>query len=119
MLGGLIVIVRAQAAPDAAGAATAPAPGWTSLPSAYEFSRHYPREAKADRVEGVAAIKCHVDRAGKLDSCAVMDERPSGHGFGEAALRMAPSFRSEPVRQNGEPVDGGWAVVPVRFKLKP
>jgi hypothetical protein len=28
-------------------------------------------------------------------------------------------IRSEPVVQNGEAVDGGWAVVPVRFKLKP
>ena len=119
MLGGLIAIVLTQAAPDAAAATTGPAPGWMSLPSAYEFSRHYPKEARTGRLEGVAAIKCHVDRDGRLDSCAVMEERPAGHGFGEAALRMAPSFRSEPLRRNGEPVDGGWAVVPVRFKLKP
>jgi protein TonB len=54
---------------------------------------------------------------GKLESCNVTSEDPSGLGFGAAALKMASLFQMKPETRDGEPVAGASVTVPIVFKL--
>lgn len=72
----------------------------------------YPPAAKLAEVEGSARLHCRVDARGLLDGCLVLGETPSGHGFGEAALRLSARLRMQPLIDSQT-----WMIVPVTFKL--
>jgi TonB family protein len=94
-------------------------PDWSRRPNGADVARFYPREALAQRLDGMAVMQCRVDRAGGLSACAIVREGPQGLGFGAATLQMAPLFQMKPKSVNGRPVDGGVVRIPVRFKLPP
>ena len=92
-------------------------PDWSSLPKGADVARFYPRKASTQGLDGMAVMRCRVERTGALAACRVLSETPRRAGFGDATLRMAPLFRMKPMSVNGRPVAGGTVVIPIKFKL--
>jgi periplasmic protein TonB len=91
-------------------------PQWLSRPGAREFERFYPARARERAKEGRVTLDCLV-RANGAIGCTVADETPAGWGFGEAALKIAPSFRLAPRLEDGRPTEGGSVRVNISFRL--
>ena len=89
---------------------------WLQRPSAQDFSRYYPPRAIDRSQEGRVTLDCLVDAGGHI-SCSVADESPTGWGFGEAALRIARSFRAAAQTSDGRATSGGRVRVPITFRL--
>jgi TonB family protein len=66
--------------------------------------------------EGVAHVRCKVAPQGRLSDCAVISETPTGAGFGQAALRLAPKFRATPEAAQRM---AGSVTLPIRFAGPP
>ena len=90
-------------------------PIWSQAPSFDEFDGAYPAEGGG--VEGYGVAHCRMVRAtGALERCVVAKEDPVGHGFGKAAVALAPRFKVSPGAMAQAP--GGAPIevdVPVRF----
>ncbi len=101
--------------------AQAPAPvvvGTSVLraPSLPERQQAWPMNSLAQGVqEGKATMACKVTARGLLDQCAITVEEPKGYGFGGALLSMAPLYLMNPRTVNGQPVDGGRAILSAHF----
>ena len=121
MLAALLVAMMVQAAPQAP---TPPAPpivihnaDWEEIPSGRAFRAFYPKAARKGRIEGRATVLCRVTARGALTQCKTVEEAPSGWGFGDAALRLAPKFRMKPETPSGQSVAGGSITIPMVFKI--
>lgn len=66
-------------------------PPWTQVPTQAEVNAAWPREA-VGLASGQAALRCGLDRTGRLRSCNVISESPRGKGFGKAALALSKAF---------------------------
>ena len=55
---------------------------------------------------------------GRLHDCEVTGETPANFGFGDAALKLARYMRIAPKTIDGQPVDGGVLVEPIKFRLR-
>ncbi|CAN7590110.1 DUF2059 domain-containing protein [Phenylobacterium sp. LjRoot164] len=77
-------------------AVTIAAPEWVEEPTDDQAWAIYPGVAKILGIGGWGQLKCRVDPMGLLENCAVTMERPTGLGFGEAAMSLAPRFRLAP-----------------------
>ncbi len=107
--------VWAQPAPSPLPAARPPVrlypvvisnPDWDKVPSSEEIARVYPPEARREGLSGAVDIGCEVTVEGRAINCVIFSEYPSGQGFGDAVLALAPSFRLNPKTANGFPVAG-------------
>ena len=78
--------------------------------------RYYPEKAQRAHVNGRAVIDCVIEDGGWLTDCKVASEDPSGWGFGDTALKMAPLFQIKPINGRGPPV-GTRRQMPINFKL--
>ena len=90
-------------------------PSWKSRPTGRDVLQVFPQRAKAERVNGAALIECKVVDDGTLTACVVLAQKPVTHGFGEAALKLAPKFQLEPRTADGAPVGGGTVRIPLSF----
>lgn len=90
-------------------------PDWVRRPTAEDVARYYPPAAAASRLAGGAVIACDVTADGRLSSCTVVREDPTGAGFGDAALKMSADFEMKPMSKGGHPVAGGKVRIPIRF----
>lgn len=93
-------------------------PRWISQPGADEFARFYPERALRMGREGEATLRCQVSAGGRLHDCQVSGETPENFGFGDAAIKLARYMRIAPKTIDGQPVDGGVLVEPIKFRLK-
>ena len=59
------------------------------------------RAAASGVTAGMVRLDCDVRQDGGLTDCRVSEEKPSGMGFGAAALSVAHLFRLTP--QTGKP----------------
>ena len=98
------------------GAATVTKPSWAALPSAADCQASFPKaENGINKVRVVLA--CTVAEGGSLSGCTVEQEEPTGQGFGQGALALAPKFRVGPWSLDGEPTVGAKLRVPIRYEL--
>lgn len=90
-------------------------PVWRAQPSRRDVERNYPTDALYDHVTGNVVLQCLVrgEDGGLL--CVVLSEDPEGRGFGEAALKVAQSYRAGPELQDGSPSSGARIRIIVAF----
>ncbi len=74
-------------------------------PGGQEFMEAYPERALRDGVSGRITMRCIVGENGAV-ACELLDEQPSGFGFGAAGLALAAAFRAAPVDCSGESTVG-------------
>lgn len=76
-----------------------------------------PPEARRRRIPGRASVNCVIRADTRLEGCRVVNETPSGLGFGEAAVQIAQThFRFRPpTTAAGRPVEGFRVTVFVQF----
>jgi TonB family protein len=94
-------------------------PDWLSRPSGQDMGERYPPLATRLEISGYAEVSCSVDAQGGLEQCVAPVERPSGLGFGAAALALTPLFKMRPMTVDGKPVPGGTVRIPIHFALPP
>ncbi|MDO1559218.1 TonB family protein [Brevundimonas sp. 2R-24] len=90
-------------------------PDWVRRPSEDDLASVFPARALAEGVSGQAVIRCSVSADGALQNCTVIEESPTGYGFGLAVLQMAQTFRMRPQLRDGVPVSGAQVDIPLRL----
>jgi protein TonB len=91
-------------------------PVWSYRPSAKRLSALYPARALERGREGEASVHCTVLADGALD-CVRVSETPAHAGFGNAALRVARTFRHAPQRADGSTATGTPVDLRVIFRV--
>jgi TonB family protein len=91
-------------------------PVWDRAPGQDDWAKAYPAHAAQAGISGAVKMKCAATADGMLSGCAVIQETPSGEGFGTAALSLASGMALKPAGENGQPVAGRNLIVPVRFE---
>ncbi|MBC7770835.1 MAG: energy transducer TonB [Phycisphaerales bacterium] len=111
-----------------------PAPSTAAVVDMIEFcadrrvrrmERFYPRQAIENNIRGEVRLDCAFTADETLHSCQVIEEAPTGHGFGAAALAMACRHARKPSDLGGDaaqvytPEGGDMVHVrwPVRFTI--
>lgn len=89
-------------------------PVWASTPSARRLTALYPQRALEHGREGEARLHCTVQNSGALD--CVRAEETSGT-FGNAALRVARTFRHAPQLADGRDAAGSPVNLRVVFRI--
>lgn len=92
-------------------------PDWDRKPTGDDLANAYPPRARAAGVQGETRIQCGVGVDGALDDCVLLYEAPTGWGFGEAAMEIAPRFRMKPKTIDGQPVGSGKVIIPVAWRM--
>lgn len=120
-LGGEVVMPSIQGQPDVSAQAAivdddVTEPNWLRQPNGDVFSRYYPDRAQRMEVSGRVTMRCRVTESGELTQCQIASETPAGYGFGDAALRLVPYFRLNPLDLDGRAVAGRMITVPVAFQ---
>jgi TonB family protein len=90
---------------------------WLEAPSYAQVVAGYPAKASAAKVGGHVALNCRFGAEGRLSSCDVISEIPSGYGFGAAARALARDFVGPSIDAGGTPLI--YAAVQVAFTFAP
>jgi protein TonB len=77
----------------------------------------YPSIAQRSGIEGQVILELFIDKEGYVRRISVLQERPAGRGFGEAAVKAFTGLRAKPAEANGEAVAVRYRY-PVRFTLR-
>lgn len=91
-------------------------PVWVSTPTARRLSAMYPTRALEREREGEASLRCIVQDGGSLD-CTRVSETPTRAGFGNAALRVARTFKHAPTRYDGASATGTPVNLRIMFRI--
>ncbi|HZZ37384.1 MAG TPA: energy transducer TonB [Caulobacteraceae bacterium] len=93
-------------------------PKWTHFPDVNELAAAYPKAARAANItSGRVVLSCSVRAEGRLGDCAVDSQEPSGMGFDQTALALAPQFQVVVWTEDGLPTVGGRLRMPVRYVM--
>jgi TonB family protein len=92
-------------------------PQIVTRPTRAQIQAAYPARAFSDGVDGAVVIDCLADAKGALSSCQVYGERPTGYGFGAAALDLATDYQLKPRLIDGEPTSAE-VQIPVQFQAQ-
>ncbi len=103
-------------APPAAPAVIT-SPDWIRKPDGNDLADLFPDRAQRLEKSGSTTMTCTVRANGMLTACAIVNEDPSGYGFGEAALKAASRFKMRPATADGRPVEGAKVTIPIRWTL--
>jgi TonB family protein len=87
-------------------------------PTAADFDRAYPDRARERGRTGRAVLRCQVTTQQRAENCVVLNETPSGWGFGDAALRLANRTEVYPQLVDGQPTNEGVLDIPYVFRLR-
>src|SRR5579859_4947929 len=91
-------------------------PVWASAPSRDDWAKAYPSHAAQAGISGAVKVRCAATAQGSLANCAVVEETPTGEGFGAAALSLTSAMELKPTGADGRPIAGQSVVVPVKFE---
>ncbi len=80
---------------------------WLQTPTGQDVLNVFPRLALMRNVGGQVDMRCRVLQSGGVSHCDVVDETPSGWGFGRAAQELSPKYRVS-MRDRGHPEPGSW-----------
>jgi hypothetical protein len=89
---------------------------WVARPSAEDYGRYYPIKALRDNIKGMVSLDCLAETDGKL-TCTIASETPPDMGFGDAALRVARSYRLAAQTKSGDPTAGRHIAVQFKFAV--
>ena len=93
-------------------------PKWTGAPNLDDLKAVHPQAATAAGTgQARVMLKCRVVEGGRMEGCAVESEDPPALGFGDAAVKLSPTFRVSVWSGEGLPTVGGEVRVPIRFDL--
>ena len=92
-------------------------PDWIHQPNGQDFVNYYPPQALEAGISGHTAMECTVKADGTLTACHIVEETPSGKGFGSAELKLASRYRMKPQTVDGAPVEGAKIVIPMSWKV--
>tara|TARA_R110002167_G_scaffold74222_2_gene207897 strand:+ start:2503 stop:3177 length:675 start_codon:yes stop_codon:yes gene_type:complete len=81
-------------------------PRFVRGPTRRDLAQAYPRAALAARQAGHVLLRCRIRPDTRLEGCRVIEESPTGAGFGAAALRASTAFRFHPPTVDGRPRTG-------------
>lgn len=112
---GLAGLILGFCAFGAAHAGDLHDPVWDKAPAQEDWAKAYPAHAAAAGISGAVQMKCAATAAGLLSNCTVIQETPTGEGFGAAALSLAAGMALKPTDGAGQAVTGRNLIVPVRF----
>lgn len=88
-----IIWIASAAALCAGAASAAPLPTWIEAPTYAQAAAVYPDKDKAHPIAGTATLTCTITYSGRLSDCETLREGPTGHGFDEAAHKLAAYMR--------------------------
>ena len=114
VLGSMPTVEQPNEPPTALARSNADSVPWRRRPTQREIERAFPPRALERRVSGEVLLSCEILGGGSVD-CTVLQERPSGMGFGRAALRLSRSFEMNTELDNTSAV-GRVIEIPVRFQ---
>jgi protein TonB len=86
--------------------------GWITRPTRADLLREWPFRGRNSSAQVV--LSCRVRRGGRPYDCSVVQEVPSGLGFGRAAIRLAYRSRIKPVQRNGQ----DWYDLPISVPFR-
>lgn len=88
---------------------------WRRAPSYANVLAAYPARAKKESVGGHASLACKFRSDGQLTACDVINETPTGYGFGAAARSLMDRFQGPDGGGDGQPTAGDYTQVSVTF----
>ena len=91
---------------------------WARRPTGADMAKFYPDRAQRLNIEGSTVISCVVALDGAAQNCRVVRETPADMGFGDAALKLARSFRFKPMTVDGQAKAGGSIQIPLAWRLQ-
>ena len=71
---------------------------------------------RAGAESGMARLECQTRADGRVRACRIVEEAPTGVGFGEAAMRATMKARVQPPLVDGAPTEGQ-VVFTTRYRL--
>lgn len=87
---------------------------WLAKPGEGDLA--FPAEARAAGIsEGRGVVDCRFSAKGLLEDCRLVDETPTGLGFGAAAMALTSRFLANPWSSEGRPVEGKRVRLPIVF----
>lgn len=107
------VLDMAPPTDEALAAATEIEPDWSEQPDSDAYEMSVPPIAILDGVSGIATLECLVVAGGRVN-CRVIEERPTGKHFGDAALALS-RFYQTPTEVGGVPTFGKRVAIYLRF----
>lgn len=77
----------------------------------------YPKVPWSNGVQGVVTVDCKGGVEGALKDCTVLEEGPTGGGFGAAGLSLASLIKVTPALLEGKPIESTIRI-PIRFAIE-
>jgi hypothetical protein len=86
---------------------------WRKRPNGDDMARYFPIEARNRELPGWVIIECLTEEKGDLKDCQVLNETPTGVGFGDAGLALAKFFKLDARKMAPELLAGGVLTIPI------
>lgn len=118
LVGARTILLVTFAADSLDGTPTIGRPRWLTTPSIRDLAAVLPKEVLQAGAQGQVTMTCTIGPDGGLQGCAPASEQPTGQGYGQAAVALAPKFRAAIWTEEGLPTVGALVRVPVRFDVK-
>ncbi len=90
-------------------------PVFERLPTAEDMAATIPPKAAARHQFGTVALQCVVTTEGLLTDCKVLDENPTGLGYGDAGLTLSRRYKMSRLDGAGVPVTGRIQKIKIRW----
>lgn len=93
---------------------------WRKRPDGQMLARHYPIRAYEKGVGGRVRVVCEIGGGGGMSVCEVLEESPTGYGFGSATKALAiEGFKMDALDVEGKSTAGRVVVIPIVWQVAP